>query len=88
MSGELTAIPQERHLSHRPDKRALGLKPVPRLDSWRGMIFGSFDPEIEPLDGYLGDMKWYLDAFFERFVITSYSIHYTKLYDANPRPAR
>jgi phenylpropionate dioxygenase-like ring-hydroxylating dioxygenase large terminal subunit len=30
------------------------------------MRFGSFDPEIELLDAYLGDMRWYLDAFFER----------------------
>jgi phenylpropionate dioxygenase-like ring-hydroxylating dioxygenase large terminal subunit len=67
VSGELTAIPQERHLGHRPDKRGLGLKPVPRVESWQGMIFGSFDPGIESLDSYLGDMKWYLDAFFERF---------------------
>ena len=31
------------------------------------MIFGSFDPEIESLDDYLGDMKFYLGAFFDRF---------------------
>jgi hypothetical protein len=31
------------------------------------MIFGSFDPEIESLDAYLGDMKFYLGAFFDRF---------------------
>jgi hypothetical protein len=31
------------------------------------MIFGSFNEEIESLDEYLGDMKFYLDAFFGRF---------------------
>ena len=31
------------------------------------MIFGSFNPEIESLDDYLGDMKFYLGAFFDRF---------------------
>jgi phenylpropionate dioxygenase-like ring-hydroxylating dioxygenase large terminal subunit len=67
LSGKLAAIPQERQLENRPDKSTLGLKPVPRLDSWNGMIFGSFDPEIEPLDEYLGDMKFYLGAFFDRF---------------------
>jgi phenylpropionate dioxygenase-like ring-hydroxylating dioxygenase large terminal subunit len=66
ITGKLQAIPQERYLEHKPDKTQLGLKSVPRLDSWHGMIFGSFDPEIEPLDDYLGDMRWYLDAFFER----------------------
>lgn len=67
VTGELVAIPQERHVESRPDKSRLGLKPVPRLESWNGMIFGSFDPEIESLDAYLGDMKFYLDAFFARF---------------------
>jgi phenylpropionate dioxygenase-like ring-hydroxylating dioxygenase large terminal subunit len=67
VTGALVAIPQERQLKHRPDKRKLGLKPVPRLDSWNGLVFGSFDPEIAPLDDYLGDMKFYLGAFFDRF---------------------
>ena len=31
------------------------------------MIFGSFDETIVPLDDYLGDMRFYLDAFFDRF---------------------
>jgi phenylpropionate dioxygenase-like ring-hydroxylating dioxygenase large terminal subunit len=67
VEGKLQAIPQQRHVEGKIDKSKLGLKPVPRLESWHGMIFGSFDPEIESLDSYLGDMKWYLDAFFERF---------------------
>ncbi len=67
IEGELQTIPQERHLRTRPEKRTLGLKPVPRLESWRGMLFGSFDPEIESLESWLGDMRWYLDAFFLRF---------------------
>ncbi len=67
LEGDLLAIPQEKHLESRADKRPLGLKPVPRVESWNGMYFGSFDPEIEPLDEYLGDMRWYLDAFFKRF---------------------
>jgi len=67
ISGKLVAIPQERHLESRPDKSKLGLKPVPRIESWNGMIFGSFDSEIESLEDYLGDMKFYLGAFFDRF---------------------
>ncbi len=67
VNGELRAIPQERQVKRRPDKRRLGLKKVPRVESWNGMIFGSFDEEIEPLDDYLGDMKYYLGAFFDRF---------------------
>lgn len=67
VTGKLQAIPQERQVSGRPDKSQLGLKRVPRLDSWHGMIFGCFDPEVLPLGEYLGDMRFYLDAFFERF---------------------
>ncbi len=67
VSGELVAIPQEKELSGRPDKSALGLKRVPRVESWRGMIFGSFDEAIIPLEDYLGDMRFYLDAFIDRF---------------------
>ena len=67
VDGSLKTIPQETIISNKPDKSTLGLKPVPRVESWRGLIFGSFDEQIEPLDSYLGDMRYYLDAFFERF---------------------
>ncbi len=67
VSGELVAIPQERQLRCKPDKSQLGLKPVPRLESWRGLVFGSFREDIESLEDYLGDMRFYLDAFFDRF---------------------
>mgnify|MGYP003322952128 FL=1 len=67
VDGSLVAIPQEKLLTNKPDKSLLGLKAVPRVESWRGMIFGCFDESIESLDSYLGDMRFYLDAFFERF---------------------
>lgn len=67
VEGELVTIPQESEVAVKPDKSLLGLKRVPRVESWRGMIFGSFDEAIIPLDQYLGDMRFYLDAFFDRF---------------------
>ena len=67
VDGSLVAIPQEKLLTNKPDKSLLGLKAVPRVESWRGMIFGCFDESVESLDSYLGDMRFYLDAFFERF---------------------
>jgi len=67
IEGKLVTIPQENAVKNKPDKSQLGLKAVPRLESWRGMIFGSFDENIEPLEDYLGDMRFYLDAFFKRF---------------------
>src|SRR5215469_6327096 len=43
-----------------------GLNPVAQLDSYKGLYFASFDPEAPPLREYLGEMTWYLDAFFDR----------------------
>lgn len=67
VEGDLVTIPQESEVRNKPDKSQLGLKRVPRVESWRGMVFGSFDENIIPLEDYLGDMRFYLDAFFERF---------------------
>ncbi len=67
VEGELSAVPQEKYLQNPPDKSSLGLKKVPRLESYRGLIFGSFNEHIESLDDYLGDQKFYLDLYFNRF---------------------
>jgi phenylpropionate dioxygenase-like ring-hydroxylating dioxygenase large terminal subunit len=67
VEGNLMTIPQESEVVRKPDKTQLGLKRVPRVECWRGMIFGSFDDAIIPLEDYLGDMRFYLDAFFDRF---------------------
>jgi phenylpropionate dioxygenase-like ring-hydroxylating dioxygenase large terminal subunit len=67
VEGDLVKIPQEREVKAKPDKSKLGLKRVPRVEHWRGFYFGSFDENIESLEDYLGDMRFYLDAFLERF---------------------
>jgi phenylpropionate dioxygenase-like ring-hydroxylating dioxygenase large terminal subunit len=66
ISGRLTAVPQERKVG-KIDRAGLGLPSVPRLESYRGLIFASFDPAIEPLGHYLGDMRFYLDTYLDRF---------------------
>lgn len=43
-----------------------GLHPIPRVESYRGMIFGCLDAEAEALEDYLGDMKWYFDMMLGR----------------------
>ena len=43
-----------------------GLVPVAQLDSYKGLLFATFDPDAPPLPEYLGEMTWYLDAFFDR----------------------
>ncbi len=67
VDGELASIPQERQVKCKPDKSTLGLKKVPRVESWRGLIFGSFNEHIEPLETFLGDMTFYLGAWLDRF---------------------
>lgn len=47
-------------------KSEWGLRPIPRLESYQGMIFGNLDPDAESLDEFLGDMKWYFDIMLGR----------------------
>jgi len=39
---------------------------VAQLDSYKGLLFATFDPEAPPLREYLGEVTWYLDVFFDR----------------------
>jgi PAH dioxygenase large subunit len=48
------------------DFAAWGLIPVPRVETYKGLIFASWNPDVEPLTDYLGDYRWYLDIFFAR----------------------
>jgi 3-phenylpropionate/trans-cinnamate dioxygenase subunit alpha len=48
------------------DRAQWGLIPVAQLDSYKGLIFATFDPEAPPLPDYLGDMAWYLDILLDR----------------------
>lgn len=66
-TGELVGIPQERKLEAKADKSRLGLKPVARVETVFGLIFGCLNPDIESLDDYLGEHKFYMEAFFDRF---------------------
>lgn len=47
-------------------KSEWNLRPIPRLESYHGMIFANLDPNAMSLEEYLGDMKWYFDIFFTR----------------------
>jgi len=48
------------------ERERWGLQPVARLDSYKGLLFATFDPETPPLREYLADVTWYLDVFFDR----------------------
>jgi phenylpropionate dioxygenase-like ring-hydroxylating dioxygenase large terminal subunit len=48
------------------DRQQWGLIQVAQLESYKGLVFATFDPEAPPLRAYLGEMAWYLDTFFDR----------------------
>jgi len=48
------------------DRDQWGLVPVAQIDSYKGLVFATFDAKAPPLLDYLGEMAWYLDAFFDR----------------------
>jgi len=43
-----------------------GLIPVAQIDSYKGLIFATFEPAAPALREYLGDMAWYLDILIDR----------------------
>jgi len=65
--GQLESVPyfQDAYYGELERER-WGLIPVAQLDSYKGLLFASFDPEAPPLLDYLGEMAWYLDTFFDR----------------------
>ena len=65
LGGRLAAVPGDDAYTPAFDRAALGLKPVPRLEIYRGMMFVSFDPGIEGLVAYLGNAREYLDLMLE-----------------------
>lgn len=63
--GKLVGLPMSERYGHL-DREAWGLIPVAQLDSYRKLIFATFDPHAPPLREYLGDMAWYLDVLLDR----------------------
>ena len=47
------------------DKSQWGLKPIAQIASYKGLIFGTFDPDAPSLADYLGEFTYYLDMFLD-----------------------
>lgn len=45
---------------------AHGLPRVPRVETYKGLIFGSWSENVEPLSDFLGEIRWYIDPFLSR----------------------
>lgn len=65
-TGKLCGVPQERRLDQKICREKNSLKAVPRVEIFCGLVFGCMDETIEPLESYLGDMRWYLECMFDR----------------------
>jgi phenylpropionate dioxygenase-like ring-hydroxylating dioxygenase large terminal subunit len=63
--GQLAAVPMAEHYGDL-DPAQWGLIPVAQLESYKGLVFATFDPEAPPLREYLGGMAWYLDCLLDR----------------------
>ena len=65
--GKLQAVPNLQDAYYNElDQSKWGLIQVAQLDSYKGLIFATFDPDAPPLREYLGPMTWYLDTLFDR----------------------
>lgn len=65
-SGKLLTTSFDRDFPPGTDFSSWGLVEVPRVDSYRGLIFASWNRDVVGLDDYLGDFRFYLDLFFAR----------------------
>ena len=59
--GKLVGVPDREAYGEGLDFGALGLRPVARVESYRGFVFLSYDPDITGLVDYLAGAAEYLD---------------------------
>jgi 3-phenylpropionate/trans-cinnamate dioxygenase alpha subunit len=65
--GRLVGVPHEKEgYRDELDKSKWPLRRVTRVESYKGLVFGNWDPEAPPLAEYLGDAAWYLDGYIDR----------------------
>lgn len=64
--GNLTSIPNKQGYTQAFSVADWGLLRVPKVEVYRGLIFGTWNPQAPPLLEALGDMAWYMDAMLDR----------------------
>ena len=63
--GDLIGVPYANGYGSGFDKRKFGLVKAARVESYRGLVFGSLSPEVEKLADYLAGAKYYIDLFMD-----------------------
>lgn len=67
LTGRLVGLPGAKELyAGSVDRAQWGLVPVAQVASYKGLVFGCFDPEAPSLEEYLGDMRWGLDLLLDQ----------------------
>ncbi|MFK7730300.1 MAG: SRPBCC family protein [Pseudomonadales bacterium] len=85
LSGELKEVPDAERFCPAIDPQERSLKPV-LLEQWAGMIWLNLDPNADPLDEFLGQIKEQLEPYhFEKMVLSE---HQTVSIDANWKTVR
>lgn len=82
-NGDLVGVPDREGYGPGFDMSTLGLKPVPRLESYRGFVFVSFDVAIEDLPTYLAGAREYLDLVIDESESNLEIIPGTNVYSIN-----
>jgi phenylpropionate dioxygenase-like ring-hydroxylating dioxygenase large terminal subunit len=65
-SGKLATTTFDKHLPKDFDFAENGLPPVPRLEVYKGLIFGSWAADVVPLADHLDEIDWYISPFLSR----------------------
>ncbi len=66
-AGQLTGAPFEKlGYGDRLRHAEWGLIEVPRIETYKGLIFANWDREAPGLRDYLGDLAWYMDTMLDR----------------------
>src|SRR5262249_31066849 len=63
--GALRGVPDRDAYGPELDFSKHGLRPVARVESYRGFVFASYDPEIVDLETYLAGAKEYIDLVID-----------------------
>jgi phenylpropionate dioxygenase-like ring-hydroxylating dioxygenase large terminal subunit len=67
-TGKLQGVPFEKE-AYGPeglDKDEYSMTAAPKMEIYKGLIFASLNPDVPPLEEYIGDMGWYLDFYLEK----------------------
>ncbi|MFZ4831742.1 aromatic ring-hydroxylating oxygenase subunit alpha [Rouxiella sp. Mn2063] len=65
LDGSLRGVPHPESYADQLEKDQLGLRTL-RTEQYAGMIFATFNQDIEPLDDYLGAAKKWIDLFMKQ----------------------